>query len=132
MPEENVEALKGVYARWATGDFWTPEIFDPGVEIVWAQFMPDFEGPRHGLAALERGIRNLLSPWDEHTWTADEFYPSGERVVVLFTARGRGKGSSVEVEAHWAHLWTFEGGKATRIEGFLDQAEALEAAGLSD
>ena len=130
MSRENLEALKAVYARWGAGDFWTPDIFDPSVEVVWAQDMPDFAGPNRGFAALARGIRNLLAPWDEYGWAADEFIPVEDRVLVLFTARGRGKGSSVEVEAHWAHLWTFHEGKATRVEGFLDQAEALNAAGL--
>jgi len=60
------------------------------------------------------------------------FIPVHDRVVVLFTARGRGKGSSVEIEAHWAHLWTFRNGKATRLEGFVNQSEALAAVGLSE
>jgi hypothetical protein len=29
-------------------------------------------------------------------------------------------------------VWTFDKGKATRIEGFSDQAAALEAVGLSE
>ena len=132
MSQENVEALKAVYARWAVGDFWTPDIFDPDVEVVWAQDMPDFAGPNRGLPALDRGIRTLLAAWDEYRWEAERFIPVADRVLVLFTARGRGKGSSVEVEAHWAHLWTFREGKATRVEGFLDRAEAFAAAGLRD
>ena len=132
MSQENVEALEAVYARWGAGDFWTPDIFDPDVEVVWAGDMPDFTGPNRGLAALDRGIRNLLAVWDDYAWAADRFIPLQDRVLVLFTARGRGKGSHMEVEAHWAHLWTFREGKATRVEGFLDQVEALEAAGLSE
>ena len=132
MSRENVEALKAVYARWAQGDFWGAEILDPDIEVVWAQEMPDSGGPTHGIDAMTAGMQNLLAAWDDYIWAADEFMPAGDRVLVLFTARGRGKGSSVEVEAHWAHLWTFREGKATRVEGFLDQGEALEAAGLSE
>jgi uncharacterized protein len=130
MSQENVEALKAVYARWEQGDFWTAEIFDPDVEVVWAEEMPDFGGPNRGIEAVTAGMQNLLAAWEDYVWSADEFIPSGDRVLVLFTARGRGKGSSVEVEAHWAHLWTFRDGKATRVEGFTDQAEAKRAAGL--
>lgn len=132
MSEQNVEALKAVYARWAEGDFWTPDIFDPDIEVFWARDMPDFAGPNRGIAAVEAGMRNMLAAWDEYQWQADRFLPAENRVVVLFTARGRGKGSSVEVEAHWAHLWTFRGDKAMRVEGFLDQADALEAAGVCE
>ncbi len=134
MSQENVEALKTVYKRWGAGDFWTPDIFDPDIEIVWAGEMPDLAGPSgQGLSAVEAGMRTWLAAWDEYRWEADRFSPVQEdRVLVLFTARGRGKGSSAEVEAHWAHLWTFRKGKATRVEGYIHQAEALEAAGLSE
>jgi ketosteroid isomerase-like protein len=61
---------------------------------------------------------------------ADRFVPFENGVVVMFTARGRGKGSSVEVEARWAHVWTFRGRKATKIEGYRERDEALRAVGL--
>ena len=131
MAQENVEALRAVYAKWAAGDFWTPDIFDPDAEVVWAEAMPDTSVDR-GLAAMGTAMREFLAAWDEASWTADRFLPVDDRVVVLFTARGRGKGSSVDVVAHWAHVWTFEAGKATRIEGFSNQAAALEAVGLSE
>ena len=70
-------------------------------------------------------VRNILG------WEADEIIPASDgRILVLFTARGRGKGSNVEVKAQWAHLWSFRAGKATRVEGFIDQSEARKAAGL--
>jgi ketosteroid isomerase-like protein len=128
--EHNVEALRSVYARWAIGDFWTPEIFDPDVEVVWAEALPDATRAARGLSAMDAGIRNWLAAWDDCVWAADEFISVRGGVLVLFTARGRGKGSSVDVEAHWAHLWTFHDGRATRVEGFVDQAEALRAVGL--
>jgi ketosteroid isomerase-like protein len=131
MARENVQALKAVYARWETGDFWTPEIFADDAEVMWAQEIPEAGEAERGLAAVTAGMKNWLSAWDECRWKADEFIPAGDQVVVFFTARGRGKGSTVEVEARWAHLWTFRDGKATRVEGFTDRAEALEAAGLS-
>jgi ketosteroid isomerase-like protein len=131
MSQENVEILKAVYAKWAEGDFWTPEVFDEDVDVVWDQGMPD-TGIDRGLPAMERAMRGWLSAWDEYRWVADRFIPVDDRVVVLFTSRGRGKGSSVEVEAHWAHIWTFRDGKATRLEGFVNQADAFEAVGLRE
>jgi ketosteroid isomerase-like protein len=131
MSQENVETLKAVYAKWAVGDFWTPDVFHTDVEVVWAELMPD-TGVDRGLRAVETAMRGWLAAWDEYRWEADRFIPLDDRVVVLFTARGRGKGGSVDVEAHWAHIWTFRDGKATRVEGFANQAEALEAVGLRE
>ena len=133
MSLENVEALKGVYERWGAGDFWTPDVFDPDVEVVWAGEMPDLPKVGRGLSAVEATMRTFLAAWDNYRWEADRLIAlQGDRVLVLLTARGRGKGSSLEVEAHWAQLWTFRDGVATRLQGFTDQADALEAAGLSE
>ncbi len=130
--DQDVEALKSVYAKWAIGDFWTPEILDPDVEVVWAERMPDATRTVRGLSAMAAGMREWLAAWDDYRWTADEFIAVQGGVLALLTARGRGKGSSVDVEAPWAQLWTFHDGKATRLEGFADQAEALEALGLAE
>jgi ketosteroid isomerase-like protein len=134
MSHEHVEALKDVYARWAAGDFrTTPDIFASEIEIVWAAEMPDLPAGGRGLSVLAISMRTFLAAWDDYRWEADRFIPAREdRVLVLFTARGRGKGSSAEVEARWAHLWTFSGAKATRIEGFVRQADGFEAAGLEE
>ncbi len=131
MAQENVETLKAVYARWGAGDFWTPDVFHEEVEVASAEVMPD-TGLNRGLPALEAAMRDWLAAWDEYRWEADQFIPVDDRVVVLITARGRGKGSSVNVEAHWAHVWTFRSGKATRVEGFVNRAEALETVGLRE
>lgn len=132
MSQENVEALKAVYARWGAGDFWTPDIFASDIEIVWAAEVPDLPAGGRGLSLVGTSMRTFLAAWGEYRWEADRFIPAqGDRILVLFTARGRGKGSSVEVEAHWAHLWTFRAAKATRIEGFIRQSDGLKAAGLA-
>jgi ketosteroid isomerase-like protein len=127
---ETLAALRAVYAEWAQGNFRTPEIFAPDVEVLWAAEMPD-QQPGHGMTELDAGLRNWLAPWDNMRWEADEYLPVDDGYLVLFTARGRGKGSSVEVEAHWAHLWRFRGDRAIRIEGFQDQDEGRRAAGLA-
>jgi ketosteroid isomerase-like protein len=128
--QEQVEALQAVYAEWGKGNFWTPEIFAPDVEIIWAAEMPD-KTTAHGLAEVSTSMRDWLAPWENYRWTADEFIPVEGGVLVLLTARGHGKGSTVDVEAHWAHLWTFREGEAMRVEGFVDQAEGRRAAGLA-
>jgi ketosteroid isomerase-like protein len=134
MSQEHVEALKAVYARWGAGDFrTTPDILAPEIEIVWAAEVPDLPAGGRGLSVLATSMRTFLAAWDDYRWEADRFIPAqDDRVLVLFTARGRGKGSSAEVEASWAHLWTFRAGKATRIAGFIHQSDGFKAAGLEE
>jgi ketosteroid isomerase-like protein len=62
------------------------------------------------------------------TWEAEDFIRVGDHVVVPFIARARGKGSDVEVEARWAHVWTMRDGRAIRLEGYIDPSQAMAAA----
>jgi uncharacterized protein len=129
VSHEDVEVLRAVYERWARGDLWTPEVFDPRVEVIWGADMPDV-GTYHGLDGLERGTREFLTAWERVGMHADEFIESGDKVVVLATARGRGKGSGVQTETEFAHVWTMRNGKAISIAAYFDRAQALKAAGL--
>ena len=131
MSQENVEKLRAVYERWGRGDFWTPEVFDADVEVVWGADMPD-TGTYHGLGGLEEGAREFFKAWDEVAWSADEIVDVDERVLVLATARGRGRGSGLATDTQFAHVWTMRDGKATRIVAYTDRAEALKAVGLEE
>ena len=44
----------------------------------------------------------------------------------------RGRGSGIELEADTAVVFEVRDGRVVRIEGYMDRAQALEAAGVSD
>jgi len=131
MSQEDVEMLRAVYERWTLGDFWTPEVFDPDVEVVWAADIPDV-GTYHGLAGVEESARQWFSAWDALRVQAEEFIDLGERVLVLVTVYGRGKDSSIETEGKYAQLWTMRDGKATRFVGYTDWGKARKSVGLRE
>jgi ketosteroid isomerase-like protein len=60
-----------------------------------------------------------------------EFLEAGDQVVVVARLVGRGKTSGVAVTRTWAYVWTLRNGKALRMVGHADRAEALESAGLT-
>jgi ketosteroid isomerase-like protein len=69
---------------------------------------------------------------DFHT-EEDRFLDAGgDRVLHLYRVLGRGAGSGVPVSRHNAILWQLRNGKLFRGQGYLEQREALEAAGLSE
>ena len=39
----------------------------------------------------------------------------------------KGKGSGIEVEARYAHVWTMRDGKGVRVDAYADRDAALEA-----
>jgi hypothetical protein len=53
-------------------------------------------------------------------------------MVALVHEYRRGRGSGVAVEADIALVYGFKEGKVVRIEPYMSQSDALEAAGLSE
>jgi ketosteroid isomerase-like protein len=56
----------------------------------------------------------------------------GDRVVQLYRLVGRGAGSGVPVSREVGAIWQLRNGKLLKGEVFLDQRQALEAAGLRE
>jgi ketosteroid isomerase-like protein len=70
--------------------------------------------------------------WQERRLEAEEFIDAGDRVVVLLHEFRRGKGSGVEMETDTAVVYEVRGGRVVHIQGYMDRAKALEAAGLRE
>ena len=88
----------------------------------------DFRG-REG---LERFYAMLSESWEEFRSVVEDYRDLGNRVLLLGRNTARGKGSGVTVDAPTAAILDFRDGKVSRIRLYLDQSEALRAAGLSE
>ena len=71
-----------------------------------------------------------LEAWKERRLEAEEFIDAGDNVVVLLHEYRRGKGSGIELETETAIVVAVSGGRVVRLQGYMDRAAALEAAGL--
>ena len=95
---------------------------------------------RGGMAKESTGADSFyawLARWDAawETWRLEdlEIRPVGkDRTISLFKMIARGKGSGIELARDDAVLAEFRDGKIVRIGYYNDQAQALEAAGLSE
>ena len=56
----------------------------------------------------------------------------GERVFAFLSVTAHGRASGLPTPAETGNLYELEEGKIRRVQIFLDRAEALEAAGLSE
>jgi ketosteroid isomerase-like protein len=56
----------------------------------------------------------------------------GERVLAFVRVTSHGRASGLSIPAETGNVYEFEEGKIRRVQIFLDRAEALEAAGLSE
>ncbi len=134
MAQGNVEIVGRIYEAFQRDDG------DDAMQFV----SPDIElhGTSGGLSEgnVARGIqavRETFEAWDAEAWektelNPQEFIDAGDQVVVLQHELRRGRGSGVEVESKTAVLFELRDGRVIRIQGFMNQAEALEAAGLRE
>jgi len=129
MSRQNVDALRPVYEAWEAGDLRAGrDLLDANIESVWPEEFPS-GGVYRGPEGHAKAMREWLSPWEDFTLRAEDFFDAGDRVVVPFRVRARGRESGVEVQRRWAHIWTMRSGKATRFEVSLEPASALRTVG---
>jgi ketosteroid isomerase-like protein len=130
MSQENVEIVRRVYklAEVQGVDGLLELATD---DIVWISD-PHFPGGgRHdGKESVQRWLRQL--------WIYEEVSIDVEEIIDLddgALAITRFQGLSVDgppVDWPWCHLFAFRDGGISQVQSFLDRAEALEAAGLSE
>jgi ketosteroid isomerase-like protein len=128
MSRENVELVREIYEGWLRGEPGD-EHFDPEISMVESSALPG-AASAHGIDAVRRYIESFAKHWDDIRFEPEEYLDAGDRVVVLARLVGRGKASGVDVERTWAYVWTLRDGRALRMQGYADRAEALRAAGL--
>jgi ketosteroid isomerase-like protein len=132
MPSENVQIAQqaiaafnrvdvGLFASFTTPDFeWSPSMVAVEGEVF------------RGREGVERYFASLGAAWDAFVIVDDGFRDLHDVVVMLGGLQGRGRGSGVPVDAALGMVFDFRDAKISRIRGFLDHAEALRAAGVSE
>jgi ketosteroid isomerase-like protein len=108
------------------------DFFDPEIELHEDPRFPE-GGVYKGTEAVRRYFEQFTDSFDEFVFAAEDFIDLGaDRVLVLFSLRTRGKGSGATAEARPGWIYTIRGGKAVRLEAYLDRDEAFAAAGLGE
>ncbi len=134
MSQENVERLRAAFENFRAGrsDFGV-ELLDPEVEWDASETpAPDIAGVYRGIEGVRQFWRGWLAAWETVEFEY-ELLDAGDRVVALIDQRMRGRSSGIEVPfGKYAHVYTFRGGLIVHRRSYKDQAEALEAVGLSE
>ena len=138
MSRENVEKLKEAYELLNNqfdalkGGDLEPLLafFDPHVVIELVDF-PDPER-YEGHEGVRKWFRDTFSIWRSVHVEAEEFIEIGDWTLVHLRSRLRGEASGVELEVPSTATHQFRNGKIVHDRVYLDRAEALEAAGLSE
>jgi ketosteroid isomerase-like protein len=134
MPRDKVDLVKrfleaynrsgvaGIFAELLTPDFeWWPAVAGA------------YEGGCYqGREGVERFAAAISEVWEELQVIAEEFRDLGDCVLVLGRQVGRGRGSGAQVDAPLAAIFDFRGDRIWRLRGYVDRAEGLRTAGVSE
>jgi ketosteroid isomerase-like protein len=130
MSEENVEIVRQAVDAFNSRDRERLlALMDPEIE-----FTSVFERKTYrGLAGMVQYREDIDATLEEFHTEDDRLLDAGkEGVVYLYRIVGRGTGSGVPVSRENAILWHLRDGKLLKGEVYLDQSQALEAAGLPE
>jgi ketosteroid isomerase-like protein len=139
MSEENVETVRRIFDSFAVvqddlrrGDLPIGKPWAEDVEFDASDLgLPDLgDGRLRGHEGVRRFWVAWLAAWEDITFEY-ELRDAGEHVVALLEQQMHGS-EGMELVGRYAQLWTFKDGEVVRWEGFRDQREALEAAGLQE
>jgi ketosteroid isomerase-like protein len=131
MSQENVElayrAIDAVNQRDLDGLL---ALMDEDVESV--SRIVAMEGSLHGHDGVRRWWDNWFQAFPDYKIEVVEARDRGDVVIATFRALGHGAGSELPFEDKAWHGSRWRDGKCVWWQVFTDQAEALEAAGLSE
>ncbi len=132
MSEENVEVVRRILDSWAKGDF-REGVDDLAPYVTFIVRSPLAEPAACvGAEGIRHYMRDFLRQWEQYAIEARDLKTVGDTVLASTVWRAIGRASGLPTRASFFILFTFRGRKIVRMESIVDEAEALEAAGLSE
>ena len=131
---ENLDLVRCIYAAWERGDFSSTGWADS--EIEWIATGGPEPSSGKGMASFSAAWRDFLAAWGDYRVMADEYRAlDAERVLVLLTARARGRASGLEAHqggTEGANVFHVRDGKVSRLVIYWDRERALADLGLKE
>jgi ketosteroid isomerase-like protein len=106
--------------------------FDPGVEFYAVQTGPEGPATFHGHDGVREASQLSLEMFGDMRLDPEELLDWGDRFLVKVNLSGHGAESRASFNQPLFSLCTLRRGLVVRQDEFLDRAEALEAAYLSE
>jgi ketosteroid isomerase-like protein len=129
VSSENVEIVRrGVEAFNERGVDGIVPFIDPDFEATTPPNLASEPDTYRGPDGIRRWFDSFDEVMEEIRWDAHEFHAVGDRVVVEFTLRARGKTTGLDFGQNAVMVWSLREDKAVRVELFETLDEALAAA----
>jgi ketosteroid isomerase-like protein len=134
MSQENVEIVRRGFDAFTRGDMKALlDLFDPDVDIAQPPDLPGVPPRQHGHDGVLEALAIWPEQWDDyHIEILRVVADPGDQVLVTTQQGGRGKQSGVEVEMQFTFVFTLRRRRIIDWKIFMDEHQALKAAGLSE
>lgn len=127
MAREDVQILRDAYEALNRGEIARAlSVLDPDAEWSEHSDLPEAATYR-GRDSIRAFLEGYLESWEDFHQETEDVIDAGERVAVLLHLAARGKGSGIEVEARYAHVWTMREGKGVRVDAYADRELAIKS-----
>ena len=132
MSQADVDTIRRGYADLNRRDVeaWL-DAFHPDAEMYDLAGGPEAPA-RQGHEALREWVEAVDGIWEDGRYEPEEFIDAGDFVVVAVRVRARRRDIRVPVDVPLFQVFEMRDGRIQRGRAYLDKAEALEAAGLSE
>jgi uncharacterized protein len=124
---DDVEIVRIAYEALNNGDIeGAMAALDEDAEWTEHSDIPE-AGVYRGREAIRAFLMQFLESWQQFHQETEELIAGESCVLIMLRSRQRGKGSGIDVEAKYAHLWTIKDGRGVRVDAYFDRKDALRA-----
>jgi uncharacterized protein len=127
MRDEDLQAVLASYEALNRGDIdGTVAALASDAEWHESPALPD-AGVFRGRDAVRAFLEQFLESWQDLHQEIEDVVVEGDRAALMIHLEARGRGSGVEVDARYAHVWTVRDGAGVRVDAYDDREAALRA-----
>jgi ketosteroid isomerase-like protein len=122
-----VEQLRGSYAALNRRDIdGTMAVLDEHATWVEHSDMPE-AGSYRGRDTIRNFLEQFLDSWHDFEQHIEEVHEEEDCVLLFIRLAASGRGSGIDVESRYAHLWLMRDGRGVRVDAYYDRESALAA-----
>lgn len=127
----HVDQMRDRYADFGRGDI-EGATRDWAADFVWqgsnSTDLPG-GGEHSGKEQALQVLQQVLGAWDEFSLSPDEFFESGDTVVMLGHSEVSKGGTSAKLPV--VHIWRWEGDQVKRLQILTDTHQAAQLLGVA-
>jgi ketosteroid isomerase-like protein len=84
-------------------------------------------GTYEGVETIRSFLEQFMESWEDFHQEIEDEIVRGPCLLLFIHLEARGRGSGIEVDSRYAHLWQVKEGKGARVDAYYDREQALAA-----